>query len=231
MERGDRIHVHIPADVTNGKSLGLSGNVVRCGLSDTPRVFALAVSWGKQRGRTADRLREVVASYSEGPAMLTTNRSSDAPAFAVAAAPRTERDAPASEEPELEGKERRTSDRREYGKHVIALGVEAARVLLGRDISLGGMRVQPHEDVSVGDELSIAIHVRPRERPLIVTACVARDEGDNGLVLQWRDLPPEARDTLSRMVEFLPVLATEDGSDEGTGLVVSEILDLQPSED
>jgi hypothetical protein len=93
------------------------------------------------------------------------------------------------------------------------------------------MRVQPHEDVSVGDELSIAIHVRPRERPLIVTACVARDEGDNGLVLQWRDLPPEARDTLSRMVEFLPVLATEDGSDEGTGLVVSEILDLQPSED
>jgi hypothetical protein len=231
IERGDRIHLHMPAGVANGKSLSLSGNVVRCGVSDAPRAFALAVSWGNQRSRTVDRLREIVASYGEGPAMLATKRSNDAPAFAVAVAPVPERDVPASQESDAEGKERRTSDRHEYGKHVIALGVEAARVLLGRDISLGGMRVQPHEDVSVGDELSIAIHVRPRERPLVVTACVARDEGEDGLVLQWRDLPPEARDTLSRMVEFLPVLATEDGSDEGTGLVVSEILDLQPPDD
>ena len=35
--------------------------------------------------------------------------------------------------------------------------------LCGRDISLGGMRVESHPDIAIGDELRIGLHVRGRD--------------------------------------------------------------------
>ena len=98
-------------------------------------------------------------------------------------------------------------------------------MLLGRDISLGGMRVEPHPDMRLGDELSIALHVRAREKPLLVKAGVARDEGEQGLVLQFLDLSEEHRSYLKRMVDYLPVLAHREGYVEAVGVVVSEIIE------
>jgi len=230
-ERGSRIQVQISAEITDGRSLNLSGDVVRCTPSNLPGVHAMAVSWGKQSGRTGERLHQLVASYSEGPALLDAGCPDSGLHFAPSEARGEPEPTTITATPEaFAPSERRTSNRHEYPKHVIALGIEAARVLLGRDLSLGGMRVEPHADVSQGDELSIALHVRTREKPLVLTACVARDEGENGLVLQWHDLSPDARDYLSRMVDFLPVIATREGSDEGTGMVLSEIVDHQSKE-
>ena len=235
VERGARIQVQIPGEIVGGRSLSVSGSVVRCIASDLPGVHAVAVSWGKQRGRLAERLRELVASYSAGPAVLGA-RDADSELRFAASGPRREAqsaapapDADAALEAAAES-DRRAGERHEYPQHVIALGVEAARVLLGRDISLGGMRVSPHPDVGLGDELTISVHVRAREKPLVLQARVARDEGANGLVLQWSELSADARHYLTRMVEFLPVIATRQGTDEGTGVVVSEILDHQSPE-
>jgi hypothetical protein len=108
---------------------------------------------------------------------------------------------------------------------VIALGAEAARVLIGRDISLGGRRFDTHPDVSVGDELQIALHVRARERPLVVRARVERDDGEQGLVLQFCDLSQSSRGYLRRMVNFLPILAIREEGNEGSGVIISEILE------
>lgn len=230
-ERGSRIQIQVSAETTRGRNLNLSGDVVRCAPSNLPGVHAMAVSWGKQRGRTGERLRELVASYCDGPAVLDARSTDSGLRFAAPEARSEPGPTKIAAAPEATApSERRTSSRHEYPKHVVALGVEAARVLLGRDLSLGGMRVEPHEDVSQGDELSISLHVRTRGKPLVLTACVARDEGENGLVLQWIDLSPDARDYLSRMIDFLPVIATREGSDEGTGVVLSEIVDHQPKE-
>lgn len=227
--RGNRIQLQVPAAIAGGRGLNLGGTVVRCEPSDLPGVHTVAVSWGKPGGRIADRLNQLVAAYSRGPAMLAGGdadcrdhpsrrpRPADCRAAPVAT-PASPADAPC---------ERRASGRHAFSRHVVALGVEAARVLLGRDLSLGGMRVEPHADVRLGDELSVALHVRAREKPLVLSARVARDEGERGLVLQWNDLSAEGRDYLGRMIEFLPVIATREGSDEGTGVVVSEILDHQ----
>ena len=68
--------------------------------------------------------------------------------------------------------ERREEPRYSIDRRIIALGVEAARVLIGRDISLTGMRVESHELVDVGDELRLALHVRARSEPLVVQARV-----------------------------------------------------------
>jgi hypothetical protein len=118
-------------------------------------------------------------------------------------------------------------ERRHYSRRVIALGDEIARVLIGRDLSAGGMRVDPHPGLSVGDTLQIAVYARTGERPVVVSAEVTRDDGDKGLALQFRDLSLAARHSLGRMVESLPYLEVRQGNEEGAGRVVSAILDRE----
>ena len=126
--------------------------------------------------------------------------------------------------------ERRGDPRHQYDKHVIALGVEAARVLIGRDISLQGMRVDPHPNVSVGDELQIALHVRAREKPLVIRAHVTRDDAEQGLVLRFADLSQSNQAYLRRMVNFLPILALREEGEDGSGIIISEILEHRVAE-
>lgn len=123
--------------------------------------------------------------------------------------------------------DRRGNTRRVYREHIVALGVEAARVLLGRDISIGGMRVEPHPDVSMDDEMKLGLHVRGREQPVVVQARVVRDDGDGGTVLQFFDLDEETRSYLERMVKFLPILAVREAGGDG-GVIVCEIMDHRP---
>jgi hypothetical protein len=226
-EKGGKLRIRIPAAVAAGRALSVSGRVVRIGPSQLPGVRTVAVSWGRQTGGHGERLRALVAAFGQGPASLSPDDAEVQPrreASDTEPTPEVTLDAPPDPERES-ARERRASPRHEYSQHVIALGVEAARVLLGRDISLGGMRVEPHPDMHLGDELSIALHVRAREKPLIVKAGVARDEGEQGLVLQFLDLSEEHRSYLKRMVDYLPVLAHREGSEEAVGVVVSEIIE------
>ena len=123
--------------------------------------------------------------------------------------------------------ERRAAKRHEYEKRVVALGEEATRVLLCRDISMGGMRVEPNETLIPGDALKVAIHLRERGEPLVVQARVERDDGEAGMVLGFQGLGSDEEDHLKRMVDHLPVLDTGDGTirGRGKGLVVSEIIE------
>lgn len=125
--------------------------------------------------------------------------------------------------------ERRSRVRHVYDRHVIALGIEATRVLIGRDISMGGMRVDPNPNMSVGDQIQLAIHVREHEHPLVIEATVARDDGHDGMVLQFQKLSTGAEHCLQQMIDFLPILAIRDDSGEGTGIFVSEILHHRPA--
>ena len=120
--------------------------------------------------------------------------------------------------------ERRGEVRHVYDRHVIALGIEATRVLIGRDISMGGMRVDPNPNISIGDQIQLAIHVRARENPLVIDATVTRDDAQDGMVLQFQKLSSEAEHYLQQMIDFLPILEIRDESGEGTGIFVSEIL-------
>lgn len=227
-ERGQKIQIQIPAEVGGGRAFGLRGNVVRTGPSELPGVHTVAVSWGRQEGRKGERLRALVSAHSGGPATISSDDAYAAYRF-EADSSEPEASAPECETGSADTGERRSSRRHEYPQHVIALGVEAARVLLGRDVSLGGMRVEPHPDVCLEDELSIALHIRAREKPLVLNARVARNEGEQGLVLQFVDLTEDARTYLKRMVTFLPILANREGSDEGAGVIVSEILQHRPA--
>lgn len=122
--------------------------------------------------------------------------------------------------------ERRRRPRAVYGRRVIAEAAEAMhRMLLGRDLAIGGMRVDPHPDLKVGARLRLALYDPTREAPLVVDAVVARDDGKRGLGLQFLAVDPEIAARLERLVATLPpVEQLSDGEAGALGTVVSEIV-------
>jgi hypothetical protein len=231
LENGRSLNLSIPPELAGGKGFNLIGTVVRSADSEFPGVTTSAIAFRDLSTKVRDRLRSAVASHTTGPAVLPEGTVLPTPTQPIplpqVEAPDTTQAAPVGKPVQAEARERRASPRHRYDEHVIAMGVEAARVLIGRDISLGGMRVDRHPEVSMDDELRIALHVRAREEPLVVQARVTRDDGERGLVLQFCDLPQSSQDYLRRMVNFLPILAVREEGEEGTGIVISEILEHQ----
>ncbi len=121
--------------------------------------------------------------------------------------------------------ERRRSPRRAFAERVASLDERARRALVGRDLSVGGMRVEPHPDLAVGDELRLAIYGFEARLPAIVTAVVVRDDGDAGLGLRFTAVPPEVARHLEGLVAHLPPIEPLAGGETGAlGAVLSEIL-------
>ena len=123
-------------------------------------------------------------------------------------------------------RERRRKPRGVYGRRVIAEAAAAMhRMLLGRDLAGGGMRVDAHPDLKVGARLRVALYDPAREAPLVVDAVVARDDGARGLGLQFLAVAPETAARLEQLVATLPpVEQLSDGEAGALGTVVGEIV-------
>jgi hypothetical protein len=122
--------------------------------------------------------------------------------------------------------ERRRHDRRRYDRRVLAAASAAMhRMLFGRDLSAGGMRVDRHPELRVGARLRLALYDATREQPLVVDAVVARDDGPRGFGLQFLAVAPELATRLEQLVATLPpVEPLTDGEAGALGSVVGEIL-------
>ncbi|MCA9509138.1 MAG: PilZ domain-containing protein [Myxococcales bacterium] len=247
-QREQTLKVFFGTELGARRAFAIRATVVRCGPTEGAGdgMNAIALRFDDLGRDEARGLKEVIAAHLNGPAMLERAeaakhavtraaahaRTSAAPP-SVAASPidaasvAAPDDSPAAADPAASADandERRAEARRSLDRRVIALGVEATRVLMGRDISVGGMRVERNDTIDVGDDLRIALHVRARSEPLVVQARVERDDGEDGLLLRFHDLTETAENYLRKMVNFLPILAAR-GGDEGSGIVVSEILD------
>jgi hypothetical protein len=179
--------VVLPPEVTNDKrSLSLRGHVMRVSSAEAGSEV-IAVLFELLRESVRERLESIVSAHSRGPAVLD-----EAVASALRSVPIISEDAeslptlPGDDDPhspdldvpndEAPG-ERRTQSRHTISRRIIALGDEAARVLIGRDISVGGMRIDPTPGLAMGDRLKVAVHVRPDGQPLVVSAEIVRDDG------------------------------------------------------
>ena len=108
---------------------------------------------------------------------------------------------------------------------MVALDDEADRVLMGRDISIGGMRVNPSPHLIVGQNIKLAMHLTQGTTPLVVSARVHRSDGERGVLLRFHEVSAEVGRALMGMMEALPVV--EPGGENGdTGYVVSELLEV-----
>jgi c-di-GMP-binding flagellar brake protein YcgR len=221
--------VVLPPQVTNDeRSFSIRGHVLRVSSAE-PGVDVIAVIFEMLREKARKRLESVVLSHSHGPAVFD-----DAVSLALRSVPIVPEDSE-PQSPDLDdpieevASERRIQERHTLSRRIVALGEEAARVLIGRDLSVGGMRIDSTPGIALGDRLKVAVHVRPDGQPLVVSAEIARDDGPEGMALRFVDLSPAARAYLEEMVFALPAIVDSNSSEEDAGLVVSEVVGRRAS--
>jgi hypothetical protein len=242
------VKIVLPPEVTaDNRPLSLRGHVMRV-VSADEGPDAIAVLFELLREAPRKRLESIVSAHSQGPAILDESVSR-----ALRAAPSPpkidEPQLPAPDEhpaPEIAAQrppdpeahddlggeassERRIQERHTITRRIIALGDEAARVLIGRDLSIGGMRIEPTPGFALGDQLKVAVHVRADGQPLVVSAEIARDDGPDGMALRFVELSPAAQTCLDEMVGALPNIIESDNSNAGAGLVITEVVERHAS--
>jgi prepilin-type N-terminal cleavage/methylation domain-containing protein len=122
--------------------------------------------------------------------------------------------------------DRRRSARVPFEQRIVALDEQAARVVVGRDLCLGGMRIAANPDLAIGDVLRLALHAGSEMEPLVVLAGVERDDGEDGLVLAFASLTGPQRERLEKILTASGAIqgpADEEGS-ESESLIVGELL-------
>ncbi len=130
----------------------------------------------------------------------------------------------ASDETSQSG-DQRESVRVPYAQRVVVLGEQAARVVVGRDLCFGGMRIAANPAIAIGDVLRIALHAGTETEPLVVLAGVERDDGDDGLVLAFAALTAGQRDRLEKIIAASSAIQSAgDHTDASESLVVGELL-------
>lgn len=216
---GKRIALAIPPADPTKNALSLRGVVIRSGPAPDEDAAAHSISlrFDVLDASQRDQLGDILLGYSHGPATLPPE-GQEPPEPSIEAEPG-----------EDAGAERRRASRKQYGSRVIALDPKATRVLLGRDISTGGMRVDASsENLAVGDHLRLALHVQAHRAPLVVDARVERDDGARGMVLRFLGLDDDQGKALAETVDHLPPIEFDQAAEaEGRELVVSEILPSQ----
>lgn len=232
MRIGQAIVVWVPDATSESKSFAVRGAVVRI-LPSSSGERGFGVDFGVVSKQLVAHLKASVAAYLEGPAAhagLDAGTTQPLVSGAVLAQAAIASGSPvAAEHPD----ERRERERRTYaGRRVVALGEEAARVLIGRDLSTGGMRVDPEPHLAVGQKLQIAIHAGPGQTPLVVQAEVMRDDAEHGFGLRFLALDEAAERYLAKMVDSLPDAdatqgagASGDGEDRDGEVVISQIIE------
>jgi hypothetical protein len=180
--RGAQVTVFLP-DPDGRRALPVRGRVLR--VSHLERMREIAISLGPRSEGVHARIERLVALHSGGPAAWAGS------SLPGAGTPPGRRDP-------------RRHRRGVYGKRVIALFAGGARVLLGRDLSLGGMRVESGGDFESGQLISLALHGSALAGPLVVRARVVRRGLARESVLRFVDLDDATRDRLAKLVAEQP---------------------------
>ena len=201
VERGQSFRLQIPNHLAGGHALAVEARVVECLNSPDPTLgkFVTSASFAGVDALLHAQLSAAVAAHAEGPAMC-------------AGAPPLAAEAPTVDAACARVAEAETASAN--GAAPDSLGEEAAHVLMGRDLSRGGMRVDPNPLLAVGMNLRLAVHAETREAPMILSAMVVRDDGEQGLLLRFRDLSAEVSRYLDYVIHALP-LVIDDDDDEG----------------
>jgi hypothetical protein len=216
--RGKRIKVMIPEvlEVVDGAEvLAVPARAVHVEGTESGGIecFRIGVSFEKLDEDTRNTLELIIEERAQGPATLRT-------------APRAEtgRDSGDSNQAVMVG-DRRQQTRAAYSQTIPAFGERALRVLVGRDLSVRGMRVEPQPELWIGDRLQLAIYGEASASPMLIWGRVDRSDGDRGVLLLFEPLDRTTQARLERLVASLPAVESlHDSESEAMGTVLGEIL-------
>jgi hypothetical protein len=243
---GTHVVVQFPGKL--GGPFSVNANVVRAH-ERTSRdgrrewVLALSIDPGDKTGRK--RMRELAKALQGGPLALTppvpraaAGPRPEAPRSPAAPPPEPEADLDPSDLDEAGGagshedvegaSDRRRHRRARFRRSVMAIDEARPRVLVGRDLASGGMRVDPDPALVPGQRLRLAVYGAAREEPLLVRARVIRSDAKDGAALQFEGLDAETTRRVEGLVALLPsVESLRDGEAGSVGTVVSEVLETE----
>lgn len=222
---GTRVTLQLPPEVAGGRGLALRAKVLRT-RAEGDGCRAVVLSFVDVDASARAQLSQLLKERAEGPVKLAQRQASAArplltrpasdPKCTIALPP-----APSGNE------ERRKHRRAPFREQVMTLGERASLILMGRDISAGGMRVDFQAGLEEGAGLRLAIYGRMNDQPLLVRARVVRDDGACGMGLVFEDASSDVAARLEAMVASLPCVEELDGEAEAMGSVVSEILEFE----
>jgi hypothetical protein len=224
VELGKRVTVQIPEALDDGgELLELPARVAHVAQADpgSPASIWLGCAFDRIDELAQHALALIIEDHEQGPAKLRTGRSGATAASPAIAKPSR----PATPDHATTCDDRRAERRAAYSQTIPAFGERALRVLVGRDLSVGGMRVERHSDLWLGDHLQLAIYGEAGQEPMLIWGHVERSDGDDGVVLRFDPLDQATQARLERLVANLPsVESLSDSEAEAMGTVLGEIL-------
>jgi hypothetical protein len=241
---GTKVTVQVPSELCGDDGFALPGTVLRCTpdrSSPADGSHSVAIQFAQLTEAARSLLEEALSAHRIGESgveevavtpLVTPIDIGDESAprlvrrVAPPPLPSASKKRTAAPPPETAADRRRHS-RRRFGERVVAAAADGSihRVLIGRDLSAGGMRVDRQPELVVGARLRLALYDTARDMPVVVTASVLRDDGAKGVALCFDALPPEAAARLEQLVAGLPpVERLSDGETGAMGTVVGEIL-------
>jgi hypothetical protein len=132
---------------------------------------------------------------------------------------------PVEQAPSTTADDRRATPRHPYAAKVPAFGTRALRVLVGRDLSVGGMRIESNPDLEVGDRLHLAIYGNASEEPFLVWGTILRSDGRGGTAVAFDPVHPAIAKQLESLVASLPAVESlQDTEAKAMGTVLTEII-------
>jgi hypothetical protein len=216
-----RVSVRVPAELAGGRELRLTGRVARCDRQG-PGACVLAIELDTRGRRIRERLRELLGAREAVPVTLARKPGVEPPPAATKVTP-----PPASAETPVAEDERRLGRRAVPDREIGVLEGPDDRVehvLVGRDLSVGGLRVDAHPALAVGRRLRLAIYDAASLAPLVVDAWVVRDDGAAGVVMRFAGVTGDTLRRLRQLVAQLPSLEELSAGSSPHGVVVAEIL-------
>jgi hypothetical protein len=153
---------------------------------DPTGAWTVAITFERGAEALRDTLERLVAAHAAGPAPWSGDP------------------VPGLVRNDASTREERHGPRRQYEKRVIALAETGAKVLLARDLSAGGLRVEAGSGLATGSLVSVALHGSPLSAPLVLKARVVRRDGAGSAVLRFEDVDTEARERLEKLLADQP---------------------------
>jgi hypothetical protein len=228
---GTGLKIRLPRSHVGGFGLMLQGRVVR---TRRPRAgidgAVMAVAFTELGAPVRIRLDALLAEFKQGPAVQLVReceQDGDAAVSLSAQEVASATQSAARMRPQPDASTlHRTSPRAEIQRKVISLDGKPGSVkqtLVGRDLSSGGMRVEPHPALSIGDCVRLAIYGRFSRDALVVEAEVVRDDGDRGLGLCFVNVDEDLGRHLDDLVaDALSIEALRAAGPEG--VLITQIL-------
>jgi hypothetical protein len=243
---GQRIALRVPVERGSSRSVKLRGRVLRrdLGRPELGAARSLALGFEPLPARALAHLDLLLAACAAGPTTANEGlaggpwRPADVAPTPGLGPPRLRSllrkelraDPLADPKPEAQAPEfeRRLAPRALLAREVVALDPAEGRVthaLFGRDLSVGGMSVEPHPLLSPGERLQLALYAPDRDEPIVVSARVVRADGSRGFGLRFDAPPPDVAARLEKLVGALPgVESLAEDESRAQGVVLGEIV-------